>query len=145
MHNQVKIFCGGEQQINKWLKTNNITIVDIKRNTIVNYDYDGKVDYQDTETTIVYNKSESITNDCDSEKTHEELIAKIEYLNNLLGACNLKHSKKEDSIFELELENKKLKDELLLETELRQSTERELCEMVISKMRLEDWDDNGMG
>ena len=56
MGNQIKIFQGGEQQINRWLKTNNITIVDIKRNTIVNYDYDGKVNYQDTETTIVYDE-----------------------------------------------------------------------------------------
>ena len=56
MGNQIKIFQGEEQQINRWLKTNNITIVDIKRNTIVNYDYDGKVDYQETETTIVYDE-----------------------------------------------------------------------------------------
>jgi len=56
MGNQIKIFQGEEQQINRWLKTNNITIVDIKRDNIVNYDYDGKVNYQETETTIIYDE-----------------------------------------------------------------------------------------
>jgi len=39
----------------------------------------------------------------------------------------------------LELENEKLKTELLLETDLRKAAERDLDEADIDRMRLEDW------
>ena len=59
-YNQVKIFVGeGVDEINEWLKDNNVCLLDIKRNLIVDYyTSNGNICNQFMETVIVYSVDE---------------------------------------------------------------------------------------